>query len=441
MNRLSLSLLTIAASVACLCAQSPSQSAPSQPAPSQSAPSPQAPAPKAADSQSGIQWKDLTKSGLPLRFYGFLRLDTYYNTARMDSVVLPSRVLPEVEPNLTPAAGQAKRNDDQFFLDPRLTRFGIDLLPVEVDGTKVQGKLEIDFANFPTGSAESRATPRIRVAYLDVSRGDFGLRAGQDWDVISPLFPAANHELLMWNAGNLGDRRAQIQGRYTPSAKFELKAALGLTGAINNEDLDTGAATGERDGFDSGMPHVQARAGLKPFEIVDEKPVELGVWGMYGQTQTDTFFNDHDRFDIWVAGIDWQIPVCSSVTFRGEAWTGQNLGDVRGGIGQTINTQLGREIGSTGGWAEVVYALTAKTRFHAGASLDDPDNDDLSTTLASANRRRNQTTYFGTVVDWDGGVRTGLDAIYWETDYTGPDGTNGSSGTALRINLYFQLNF
>ena len=391
--------------------------------------------PAAAAQQSDIQWKDLTKSGLPIRFYGFLRLDTYYNTARMDNVIIPSRVLAET----------GKRNDDQFAMDPRLTRFGVDVMPVDAGGSKVSGKLEIDFANFPTGPAESRATPRIRLAYIDIEKENCGLRFGQDWDVVSPLFPAINHEFLMWNAGNTGDRRAQIQGRYK-SGSVELKGALGLTGAINNEDLDAGAAAGERDGFDSGMPQGQIRAGWKTLELVEKKPSEFGLWGMYGQTQTDTFFAGENRFDTWLAGIDWQVPLCSTITFRGEAWTGENLGDIRGGMGQTINIDpasagFGNEIAASGGWAELVYQYTAKTKFHLGATMDDPKNDDLSLTLASANRRLNQAGYIGTVIDWDNGVRTGLDAIYWESEYTGPNGTNGSTGNTMRFDLYFQYNF
>jgi hypothetical protein len=394
-----------------------------------------------AGQQSDIQWKDLTKSGLPIRFYGFLRLDTYYNSARMDSVIIPSRVLAESGQSAT----TAKTNDDQFAMDPRLTRFGVDIMPVDAGGSKVSGKLEIDFANFPAGVAESRPTPRIRLAYIDIEKENIGLRVGQDWDVVSPLFPAINHELLMWNAGNTGDRRAQIQGRYK-SGSVELKGALALTGAINNEDLDAGANAGERDGFDSGMPQGQVRVGWKTLELVEKKPSEFGAWGMYGQTQTDTFFNGHDRFDTWLAGVDWQVPLCTKATFRGEAWTGENLGDIRGGMGQSINIDpaspgFGKEISASGGWAELVYQYTDKTKFHVGATMDDPDNGDLSLTLASANRRVNRSGYIGTVIDWDNGVRTGFDAIYWQSEYTGPAGTNGSMGNAMRFDLYFQYNF
>jgi hypothetical protein len=307
---------------------------------------------------------------------------------------------------------------------------------VPTEAGKVTGKLEIDFANFPVGSSESRATPRIRLAYIDMAGDEFGLRAGQDWDVVSPLFPTVNGEMLMWNAGNTGDRRAQITGRYAPKdSSFEFKAGVGLTGAVNNQDLDT--PTGERDGFDSGLPHLQVRAGYKGASFVDKKNIELGAWGLYGRTETDTFFNNENRFDTWLFGIDVVFPVADAFTVRGEAWSGENLGDVRGGIGQTINTTstspgFGDEIGATGGWAELVYAYTGKTQFVAGGTIDDPDNDDL----APGNPQRNLTGYGGVAHTWENGVRTAFDVTYWQTDYAG-----GTAGNAVRYDLYFQFNF
>src|SRR5580765_4798722 len=122
--------------------------------------------PTSQDGKTGIDWKDLTKSGIPIKFYGFFRLDTYYNTARMNSVVTPFTVTQE-------NGVAAKQDDNEFFIDPRLTRFGVDVTPSKVGSTQVSGKLEIDFANFPAGVADSRATPRIRVAWIDVMGDEF----------------------------------------------------------------------------------------------------------------------------------------------------------------------------------------------------------------------------------------------------------------------------
>ena len=400
---------------------------------------PQSTAPAAAQEEQGtpVTWKDLTKSGIPLKFYGFLRLDAYYNTARMNNIILPLTVSPE---NGT----QADDDDAGFALDPRLTRFGMDFTPGKVGDTTVFGKLEIDFANFPTGSSESRATPRIRVAYMDLAKEDLGVRLGQDWDIISPLFPAVNNETLMWNAGNTGDRRAQIQGRWAPKeARYDVKASLGLTGAITNEDLDSGVAglTPERDGFDSGLPHVQARAGLKLNSPVEKKPVELGAWGSIGKTETDTSFNGHKRFDVNIFGVDVQVPISSTLSVRGEAWAGENLGDFRGGIGQSINKVTGDEISSLGGWAELVYAPSDKMRFHVGSTVDDPDDDEVPDPAGAApgtvfSPDHNSAVYVGTVKDWRSGLRMGFDVIYWDTNWVGTE-----DGDGMRFNLFFQYNF
>ncbi len=378
--------------------------------------------------EKSLTWKDLFRSGSPIQFYGFLRLDAYYNSARMNNIILPFTVSPE--------DGTAVDDDDAgFALDPRLTRVGMDLKVGEMGGATVNGKLEIDFANFPSGSAESRATPRIRLAYIDLAGEEYALRVGQDWDVISPMFPAVNGETLMWNAGNTGDRRAQIQGRWAPSdSRFNVKACLGLTGAVTNEDLDAGlpGATPERDGFDSGLPHVQMRGAVKLDGPVEKKPVELGAWGAIGKTETDTSFGGETRFDVNILGADFQVPISEEFSVRGEGWTGENLGDFRGGIGQSINTTTGDEIGAVGGWAELAYAASAKTRYHAGSTLDDPDDDDLDNGRAE----RNFTGYVGMIHDWASGLRTGLDLIYWDTAWK-----NLEDGDGYRVNLYFQYNF
>jgi hypothetical protein len=345
----------------------------------------------------------------------------------MNNIILPFTVSPE--------DGSTVADDDAgFAFDPRLTRIGMDVKVGEVEGTKVNGKLEVDFANFPAGVPESRPAPRIRLAYVDLAGEEFGLRVGQDWDVISPLYPAANNETLMWNAGNTGDRRAQIQGRWVPpGSSFDLKASLGLTGAVTNEDLDAGVpgTTPERDGFDSGLPHLQARGAVKFGGAGERKPVEVGAWGALGSTETDTSFGGKRHFDVNIVGTDFQVPLSEQFLFRGEAWTGENLGDFRGGIGQSINAS-GDEIGSAGGWAELAWAATGKTRYHVGSTVDDPDNGDV----ASGRADRNAATYLGTVHDWSSGLRTGFDVIYWETDWKG-----NSDGDGYRLNLYFQYNF
>src|SRR5262245_51049026 len=250
----------------------------------------------------GVTWKQLTRSGFPIKFYGFFRMDAYYTTARMDSVIIPFFVRNE-------SNGEAEPNDDDFAFDARLTRFGFDVDGGKICKTAITGKLEIDFANFIAGTVESRETPRMRLAYVNLKNENNYIRIGQDWDVISPLFPAINAESLMWNAGNLGDRRPQVQFGWNTGdpkcAAFDFKIAAGLTGAISNQDLDPTVAgvSNERDGFDSGLPHIQARVGGTFKSWVCEQTMSFGAWGAIGWNETDTEFNGEDEFDTWVVGV------------------------------------------------------------------------------------------------------------------------------------------
>lgn len=377
----------------------------------------------------------LTKSGNPIQFYGFLRLDAYYNTARANSVITPAFVLPENDI-------AADDNDDEFAFDARLTRIGMNVDAGEIVGSEVTGKLEVDFANF-TGTPESRPSPRIRLAYINMDFGSHWLRFGQDWDIISPLYPSVNAELLMWNAGNLGDRR--------PGAKFGLTTGGGedveisivggllMSGAVGATDLDLIAAgpftSTTVDGFDSGLPMVQARLGVKTDAL------DFGLWGHYAVYETDHSFpiglggtTHHKAYSV---GVDLLVNLGDTLSLAGEAWLGENLRDVRGGIGQAINPVTGRGVESAGGWGEVRVQASDIVRVSLGASLDDPRND----TIAPGGARRNWTAYVGTLHDWGGGFRTGFDVIYWETDWRPGGVSGGGVGNMMRFNAYTQLNF
>jgi hypothetical protein len=379
----------------------------------------------------GLTFKQLTRSGFPIKFYGFLRMDAYYTTARMDNTVIPFFVRNE-------SNGEAEPNDDAFAFDTRLTRFGFDVDGGKICKTALTGKLEMDFANFPAGVVESRETPRMRLGYINLKNDDTYFRIGQDWDVISPLFPAINAESLMWNAGNLGDRRPQVQfGWVTGDPKctaFDFKVSAGMTGAISNQDLDATVAgvSNERDGFDSGLPHLQARAGVTFQSWVCEQTATVGAWGAVAWNETDTEFGGEDEFTTWLVGVDFQVPLVTGLKLRGELWAGTALADFRGGITQSINTATGEEIDSIGGWAEVVWDVTKTFTLTGGATADDPDNDDL----VNNNKTLNWSAYVATKYDFGGGLKAGFDVIFWETQYL-----DTGLGNTVRFDLYTQFDF
>ena len=380
-----------------------------------------------------------TKSGTPVRIYGFVRFDVYLNTARANSIITPVWVLPE---NGAPPG----RNNSHFAFDARLTRIGFDIDAGKIGQADVTGKLETDFANFPSGVPESRETPRIRLAYINLDFGDVTVRLGQDWDTISPLYPAVNFETLMWNAGNLGDRRPQASliwdGGDPHGTAFQLRLTAGLTGAIDNQDLDGGFGT-ERDGFDAGYPHGQARFGVSTDSWVDGKRLSAGVWGMVAGLQTDlpVGLSGRRNFTPWVVGADLTVPLFGPVELRGEIWLGEALADWRGNVGQAINVITGRKIRGWGGWAELQIQASESLRLTAGGTLDNPRNGDLTTNLVGPlpivrARSRNWALYANGQYDFGGGLVMGMDVIYWQTEWKGI-----GQGNMMRFDFYTILKF
>lgn len=374
----------------------------------------------------------LTRSASPIQFSGRIRTDAYYNTARMNSAINPMWVQPENNVNAIP-------NDDQFAIDARLTTIGIDIDAGSIGAADVGGRVQFDFANFNSQNAESRAYPRVLVAFVNIDFGRFTIRAGQDWDIVAPFDPLVDEQSHLWNAGNLGDRRPMIeflyQGGDTSGFAYEVHLGAGLTGAVDNDDLDqfTGQfLTTERDGFDTGHPHGQAAIEVSFPSWVQAKRVRIGVSGLLGDLQTDSDVVRQSNFEIWAGSVHFIIPVITDVQIKGEGFIGQALADFRGGIAQSIDPTSGREIKSIGGWSEVFWQVTELFGFGLGASIDSPDFSDLGDGF----RASNWTTYLATRFDWGNGLTTGFDAMFWKTEYK-----NREEGDTLRFDIWVQLTF
>jgi hypothetical protein len=390
-----------------------------------------------------MKWNDFSLLGSRFQLYGFLRLDAYYDDSRPNNTQLPSFIKSE-DPN-APAAFRAPANKDDFTMSAKLTRFGINFLGPTIGGlgdAQVSGKLETDFYN--TSTTDSREAIRIRVAYLQLKWTNFSLYAGQMWDVISPLQPIVNPDNVMWNAGNLADRRPQLRGEYTAGeeTKCILQAMIGETGAIDGQDLDPAGGTGSGylDGSQAGQPTMQARAAVNVPMMDWKKNTEFGIWAHRAEESTDVPVGTSTHFNSSAYGIDLSVPIYRDVVWaKTEWWVGRNLGDVRGGILQDINTN-GQEISSQGGFAEVGWQLPGESfkpaKVYAGYSWDNPDNGDLSANSATnAARTRNQIYYAALRLDFKP-VTFGLDYLHWETSYQ-----SFHNGTDNRFQAYISYAF
>lgn len=357
-----------------------------------------------------------------VRFYGFLRLDSIIDSGQASSTQSPFFIQSPGNPNV------ARTGNSVLSLHPRLTRMGFDFVapPDTLRGGSVTGKIEMDWQNGAGLTAESRPLPRIRHAFVQIQRGASTWLLGQTWDVIAPLLPSPNDDTLMWNAGNVGDRRPQIRYTYAPAnAPISAAVALGITSAVDGKDLD---GNGIRDGEDSTLPNVQARVAVR-----GGRNAQAGLWGHYASERTTKPVATGKRgFESSGFGIDVQAPLAARLELRGEAWTGRNLSDFRGGVGQGVNATTGREIRSRGGWLEIGWQRSPGHRLALGYTRDDPKDADLP----DGGRRENEAVYLHNRLRLTPSVDLGANYLFWTTKYRGLP-----TGTDHRVNTFLQHNF
>ncbi len=357
-----------------------------------------------------IEWAELLAGKSKIKLYGYVRLDAQYDDSRFNDVQIPGYVRSE-DSGGVPSGVVAEKDDSEFSLHARLTRLGAEFLGPKLEGlgnATVTGRIEVDFYNIGLNDSDSRNAIRMRRAYMKLQWDRWSMLAGQEWDLISPLYPAVNSDLVMWGAGNLGDRRPQLRWEYKApmdSGTLSTTFGIGLAGAVASNQVVGGLRSGEN----SGAPMVSARVGYKA-----EDGLGVGLWAHQSRFEEDTPINGETDFDSSSVGIDLYIPLGGPGTWiKGEYWSGENLPDVRGGIFQGVNS-LGQEIGSEGGFLEVGHKLSDHTTLSVGYSLDDPDDNDLD-----VNARSKNYVAYGTVVWNYGSVRYGAEYLNWTTEYNG----------------------
>jgi len=314
--------------------------------------------------------------------------------------------------------------EEQFHLDPRSTRLGLDVSGPQVpllNCAPSGGKVEIDFQrNLDT---ENRSGLLLRHAYLEVKNEDFRLLFGQTWDVISPLYPGVLMYSVGWGGGNIGYRRAQLRGeRYLALSDCVL---VNLQGSLNTDIVALNEFSGTGFiGDQAGWPILMARVGttLGP-RGKDSHPMDLGVSGHIGEQIFDfrsPFLNPVTGLaaKTWSVNADWRIPLSSRLGVQGEFFTGANLGAYFGGIVQGVDIGTPADPGSrapirsTGGWIDVWYDWTPRLHSHLGYSIDDPVNGDVTT------GRIYNAFWFGNVTyDLTARFLVGFEFTQWKTTW------------------------
>ena len=358
-------------------------------------------------------------SNLNMDVYGFVRLDSAYDDSSVTDGGGGSYLM-------WANSESTNNNDDNFTMTARASRVGVNISGPENDGLRTSGKLEIDFAS---GDSETSNQVRMRQAYLNMNwkNSDFSLLAGQAWDVVSPLNPPTIDFGVLWWSGNPGARRPQI--RATKGFDLGNGNKMTLAGALarNMGRSDSLGSVATETGEDHGAPMLQGRMG---FVLGKTK---FGFSGHYAQEEYDLDATGRNRdFDSWSANVDLVQPINSWLTIKGEGFTGENLNQIFGGIGQGVDTTTMKEIESKGGWIAACMKPHDKWTFNVGYGIDDPDDDDL----ASGARTKNEAIFGNVIYAVNKNTDVGLEIQNRKTEYK-----DIADGDDLRIQAMFNYKF
>lgn len=341
-------------------------------------------------------------SSLDLQLYGYIKLDSAWDSARTE----PGNFVKWVV--LSPG----NPDDEVFTMTVNQTRLGLSLRgPDEEEGLEVSGRVEIDFYG---GGAENKPNPMLRHAYVKMAWPDSGWEflAGQTSDLISPLVPNTINYSVAWWAGNIGYRRPQL--RLTKAIEISDVSHMEVAAAITRDIGSTSSTfVGVDSGADAGVPGLQGRLGWL-LGGRDTGPISFGVSGHWAEEEFDTSPEGHGEvFDSWSANLDYHHPFSSVLAFSAEVFTGSNLAQYLGGIGQGVNLDRFSEIDSKGGWFSFDLGPFGKTTYRLGASMDDPDDEDLE----PGDRSLNSSVFANGSYAFNSHLKMGLELSYWSTDY------------------------
>ncbi|MBN1929502.1 MAG: hypothetical protein JW764_08170 [Chlorobiaceae bacterium] len=362
-------------------------------------------------------------SGAKLQFYGFARFDASYDTGR----ITPGNIALYVPSEATVS------DDAEWNLTANATRIGMNLFGPDTETMKLNGNIEFDFLSFV--GAENNSSPRLRHGYLKAywPANDFSIIAGQTWDVNASLIPFVDDPALMWDAGNIGGRHPQI--RLTKGFKSGDKSRVEVAVAAARTIGETNVSNAD-SGKDAAMPSIQGRLALSTPLLVSGKPATIAVSGHYGQEEWDTTTSgEHETLDSWSCVLELSLPLSDRLLFAGELFTGENLDDYWGGIGQGRNGVTA--IRSHGGWAALRYAASPETTLSLGAGLDDPNDKDLPNPTPTVSvRTLNETQFISVTHRITPNFILGGQLSRWRTDYK-----DAKEGDAVRAQTSVTYSF
>lgn len=293
-----------------------------------------------------------------LKPYGFIKGDMYYAIGGVQSWGQSA---------ITCASSATGGDTNATSFTAQHSRFGLKGSGA-VGSITMGGVVELDF--FVVAS-NANANPRMRLAYAWCKPVEgLEIRAGQQWDLFSPLNPTTNNtNANLWYNGNYGFRRAQLTLQY----------GMDLGSITPMLQVSGGEATKETAGLGvdnlSRIPMIQGRLSFSFLQ-----GMQVGFAGLYATYDVDR--------DYCTSGFsaDLSLPFHELFALKGEYAYGNNLNNANlftiGGSGN-----VSTDVTTNGFWIQATSKPVSFFNIVAGFG------DEIVTDAPTGGKETNMTFY------------------------------------------------
>ena len=286
------------------------------------------------------------------------------------------------------------------------------------NGWRANATLEADFFGGFNGAgnfSDEQATPRIRVAYADLTNGRTTLRIGQAWSLTTGIMPTSTSHIafpLGWGSGGFIGWRFPgiflIQSLTDASSPVDARISFAaMRGSWSDEPTPDQPSAGE-----AGSPQLEASLNLDgKFRGGSWSTYIVGHWdrkdlnGVRAEGSPEPAENNLDGHVV-EGGLRIQSGV---ITLQGNAYTGKAMGH------QFANLIQFGDIGGWGAWGQAGIDFTRRLGVWAFYGIDDPDDEDVR---ASGNDRLNSWLFSPMLRFKAGPYSLGLEWLHNRTDYS-----------------------
>jgi hypothetical protein len=273
--------------------------------------------------------------------------------------------------------------------------------PKVVGDFKVGATLETDFFGGFNGTgafSQQQATPRLRLAYADLSNGATTFRIGQQWTPLFGNVPVSLSHIafpLSYGAGMPGWRFpgiSVIQKLTDKSSSVQSDVQFSvLEGSWNGPGDNVNFGTAGNAGF----PQLEGRVNVSG-------KLDNGSWGAYVVGHFDNkdlsganAAKAHDSLKGYGAEVGAKLQM-GPVLVQGNYYWGKAMGQQFEAI-----TQFG-DIESMGAWLQVGFDITKNWSIFGFGAVDNPKDADVLAAVAPASARLKNEMAAG-MVRWKAG--------------------------------------